>query len=127
MQKTILSSTKLIVKDLKAAAEFYHAVAGFAEQMRLQTRSGAWEILYKPREGEAGFVLMEYSDIPAAPQSNVVLVFTTTDARGFGERVLQAGGKVLHDAHPVTAPGYNLTILLAADLEGNVLEAVQMN
>jgi predicted enzyme related to lactoylglutathione lyase len=126
LDRTILRSTKLVVTDLERAAKFFHAVAGFEETTRFQTKTGAWEILFKQRDGEAGFVLMEYAKTPASPQSNVVFVFTTTDAAAFGKRVLEAGGQVLHEAHPVSMGTYKMIILMAADPEGNVLEAVEL-
>jgi predicted enzyme related to lactoylglutathione lyase len=126
LDKTILRSTKLVVRDLQRAAKFFHAVAGFEEITRFQSKTGAWEIIFEQREGEASFILMEYAKIPASPQSNVVLVFSTADAAAFGKRVLQAGGQVLHEAHPVSTGSYNMIILMAADPEGNVLEAVEM-
>jgi predicted enzyme related to lactoylglutathione lyase len=126
MNKAILSSTKVLVKNLESQAKFFHEVVGIEEMARFKTSTGAYEILFKQREGESGFVLMEYSEVPANPQSNVVLLFMTPDAEAFGKRVMAAGGKVLREAHAVSHGSYNMTILLAADPEGNTLEAVQM-
>jgi predicted enzyme related to lactoylglutathione lyase len=127
MNTAILRSTKVLVKDLEAQAKFYNAVVGLEEMARFKTSTGAYEILFKQREGESGLVLMAYTEVPANPQSNVVLVFATPDAEAFGKRVTAAGGKLLHEAYPVSHGGYDLTVLLASDPEGNTLEAIQMS
>ena len=127
MAETVYRSTKVLVRDLAGAAKFYGAVTGLKEAFRHQSKTGAWEIGLKSESGEPGFMLMEYASTPAAPQSNVVLVFSSDDAVAFGKRAVEAGGSIVREAQQVVAGGQTYTILLAQDLEGNTLEAVQQS
>ena len=125
MSGTNLRSTKVLVRELERAAAFVKAVAGLEEAYRYRSKSGADEIIFRSRDGEAGLILMEHLPAPETPTSNVVLVFTTDDAAAFVERATAAGGKVIVPAHDLEAAGRSLTIALVADPEGNQFEAVQ--
>jgi predicted enzyme related to lactoylglutathione lyase len=118
---------KVLVQDLTAAAQFYRSIAGLEEAFRHQTKSGAFEIALKGKGGEPGFIIMEYAEPQPNPQSNVVLVFSTDDAVAFGRRIVEAGGKILHDVQQVSAMSQTFAIVLGQDPEGNALEAVQQN
>lgn len=125
MSETILRSTKVLVRELDRASAFVTAVAGLEEVFRYRSDSGANEAIFKAREGEAGFILMEHLAAPEAPTSNVVLVFSTDDADAFVERAIAAGGKVALAAHNLDVMGQTLRIAIVEDPEGNQFEAVQ--
>lgn len=125
MTGTALRTTKLLVSDLDGAARFYGVVAGLTEGMRLKTSSGATEIMLNGG-GAASFMLLERLASSDRPQtSSVVLVFTTDDAVAFGQRTEAAGGTIVHGAREVNAGGRRFMIVMAADPEGNTLEAIQ--
>jgi predicted enzyme related to lactoylglutathione lyase len=122
------SFTKLIVGDLDKAAAFYKTVCGLTEQARvsdvLAGRAIA-EIIFAPTSpGGASFILLTYPDTPRPASSEVVLGFATPDVDAFVERVRAAGGTVFDQ--PASRPEHGVRVAIVKDIEGHLIEVVQI-
>lgn len=119
--------TKLVVGDLERSADFYKAVCGLVEQVRVQDSlagRATSEILFQPTAaGGPTFTLFSFPDTPAPASSEVILGFMTPDIAAFVARVRAAGGSVLHDIE--TRADHGVKVALVLDIEGHMIEVVE--
>lgn len=119
---------KITVDDLERCAGFYTEVCGLVEFGRSQaTMNGrdATEIMFAPTgDGGPMLVLVKWHEVPAAPNNDVLLGFTTPDLEAFCARVTAAGGRVTQEITSV--PEHGVKAAFVTDIEGNVLEALQL-
>jgi predicted enzyme related to lactoylglutathione lyase len=120
--------TKLLVADLEKSAAFYTQVFGLKETTRIQSDIRGRpleEILFNPTgDGAATFVLLKYLDATAAAADEVILGFITPDLDALIERALSAGGSIERD--PLDYPDLGVKVAFVADIEGHLIEVVQM-
>jgi predicted enzyme related to lactoylglutathione lyase len=126
--KAHFSHLKLVVDDLEGCAAFYAAVCGLTEFGRASaTMNGrpATEVMFAPSaEGAAMFVLVKFHDTPRRHGNDVLLGFQTSDLEAFCSRVTSAGGQV---TQPITSiPEHGVKAAFVTDVEGNVLEVLQL-
>lgn len=122
------SFTKLIVEDLDATAEFYKSVCGLVEQMRFDaTIKGRpiSEITFLPTyPGGGSLTLLKFTDAPNPIDGELILGFTTDDLDAFVARVEKAGGRVTDPIR--TMAEMNLRVAFVEDIEGHLIEVVQL-
>ena len=128
MNKATFGFTKLVVGDLEKSAEFYKAVCGVAEQARVDDVLAGRpisEILFNPgMPGGPTFVLFSFRDTPVPTNSEVILGFMTPDLDAFLTRARTAGGTVLENQG--SRPEHGVRVAVVADIEGHLIEVVQM-
>jgi catechol 2,3-dioxygenase-like lactoylglutathione lyase family enzyme len=120
--------TKLVVGDLEKMAAFYTSVCGVVEQQRVLDEVAGRktsEILYNPgTPGGPTFALLRFLDSPKPASSEVILGFMTPDIDAFLERALAAGGTIV-EVLPFR-PELGCKVALLKDIEGHMIQAVQM-
>ncbi len=120
--------TKLVVGDLEKSAAFYKSVCGVVEQARVDdvlVGRPISEILFNPgTPGGATFVLFSFRDTPAPAKSEVILGFMTPDLDAFLGRARAAGGTVVENLG--SRPEHGVRVAVVADIEGHLIEVVQM-
>ena len=125
---TMFSFTKLLVNDLEKTAAFYKTVAGVTEQHRVESRIGGRaisEIIFDPPyQGAASFVLLKFLDAPKPTNDEVILGFITDDVDGFVERAGANGGTIVET--PVDQPQHGVRVGFVTDVEGHLIEVVQL-
>jgi predicted enzyme related to lactoylglutathione lyase len=126
--KAHFSHLKLAVDDLERCASFYAEVCGLTEYGRASaTMNGraATEVMFAPSgEGGAMFVLVKFHDAKDQRGNETLLGFQTSDLEAFCDRVTSAGGRV---TQPITSvPEHGVKAAFVADVEGNVLEVLQL-
>src|SRR4051812_22688216 len=97
--------TKLVVRDLQASAAFYRAVCGYGEGQFVRSQIGGRpmeEIIFRRPEGQAGLIILTYTEGPAPSPSGVITGFNTRDLDAFQARVLAAGGQVVQEIKPLS-------------------------
>lgn len=126
--KASFSFTKLVVDDLEKCAAFYKEVCGLEELMRVDEAvadRAISEILFKPTaEGGPTFTLFKFIGSPAPAPGETILGFVTTDLESFLDRALTAGGSVVQPIKMM--PELGIKVAFVADIEGRLLEVVQM-
>lgn len=123
---TRFSFTKLVVPDLQSAAAFYRAVFGYGEgQFVASTIAGRpmEEIIFPRTAGEAGLILLQFTDGPAPTASGIITGFRTSDLDAFQARVLAAGGSVVQPIAPLTSAPH-MRFAFFADPAGYVIEVL---
>jgi lactoylglutathione lyase len=122
------SFTKLIVEDLEGTAEFYKSVCGLVEQMRFDATIHGRPIseitLLPTYPGGGSLTLLKFTDVPKRIDGELILGFTTADLDAFVARVEKAGGRVTDPIR--TMAEMNLRVAFVEDIEGHLLEAVQL-
>ena len=125
---TAFGFTKLVVADLEKSTAFYKSVCGLVEQARVDDKIAGRaisEILFNPATpGGATFVLLAYPDAPKPASGEVILGFATDDVDAFVARVRAAGGAVAEEA--ASRPDHGVRVAIVKDIEGHLIEAVQM-
>jgi lactoylglutathione lyase len=120
--------TKLIVGDLEKSAAFYKSVCGVVEQARVDDVLDGRpisEILFNPATpGGPTFVLFTFHDTPKPFGSEVILGFMTPDLDAFLDRARAAGGTVVEELG--SRPELGVKVAVVKDLEGHLIEVVQM-
>ena len=120
--------TKLLVADLDKSAVFYREVFGLKETARIESDIAGRaleEILFNPTgEGAATFVLLKFHDATTPSANEVILGFTTSDVHGVTARAIAAGGSVVREA--LDHPDLSVKVAFVADLEGHLIEVVQL-
>ena len=120
--------TKLVVGDLEKAADFYSYVCGLTELARVDAvidGRAISEIMYNATaQGAATFVLLAFLDAPQPASSEVILGFITADLPAFLERTLSAGGTIVSDI--ARQPEHAVSVAFVRDVEGHLIEVVQM-
>jgi lactoylglutathione lyase len=123
-----LGFTKLVVDDLDKAAAFYRSVCGLVEEGRGEDQIAGRPIqeLYFQSDppGTGTFTLTRFVDAPGTSKPGVILGFVTDDVVAFVERAESAGGSVAQAAHP--RPEYGVKVAFVNDVEGNLIEVVQL-
>ncbi|WP_150293509.1 VOC family protein [Sphingobium estronivorans] len=118
---------KQIVRDLDRSAAFYQHVFGIVPAMRFKSvmnHRPMEEILFKfPDGGHVPLVLIKFLDDGAVSHDQTVHVFFTDDIDGLIERVVQNGGQIAEQRNDRQ---HRALIAFWHDLEGNLLETVQM-
>jgi predicted enzyme related to lactoylglutathione lyase len=124
---TDLASTKLVVDDLEAMADYYGAVYGFTQAARVQAAIGGEPIdeVLLSLPGRNGFplVLMRYTERSTPPTGEVALVFTTDDIDALFDRIVAHGGSV-HVA-PFQSEVVPFRAGFAHDPEGHLVEHIE--
>ncbi|OBF31368.1 hypothetical protein A5719_30705 [Mycolicibacterium peregrinum] len=128
IDKAHFGHIKLVVDDLEGSAGFYGEVCGMIELGRaegvMNGRDGS-EVMFAPTaEGGPMFVLVKFHDAPAPQSADVLLGFTTADLEAFCARVAAAGGRVTQQITSI--PEHGVRAAFATDIEGNVLEVLQL-
>jgi len=120
--------TKLLVDDLERTAVFYKSVCGLVETVRVtSTIAGRRidEILFNATgEGGATFALLKFAGAPKPAHDEVILGFVTPDLEAFVQRVGAAGGAVVEGIR--TIPEHGVRVAFVTDVEGHLLEVVQL-
>jgi lactoylglutathione lyase len=128
MSQTQFGFTKLLVDDLEATAAFYKSVCGLTETGRVDAVIAGRkisEILFAPtNQGGATFVLLKFLDAPKPTNDEVILGFMTEDLDAFVERVKAAGGGVSEAPHDT--PEHGVRVAFVTDVEGHLIEVVQL-
>jgi predicted enzyme related to lactoylglutathione lyase len=126
--KALFGHVKVVVDDLDRCTAFYRDVCGLEEFGRADaTMNGqaGTEVMFKPTsEGGAMFVLVKFHGTPRRESTDVLLGFRTDDLEAFCNRLLAAGGRVTQEITTVAEHG--VKVAFAADVEGNVLEVLQL-
>lgn len=126
--KAHFGHVKVVVDDLDRCAAFYGDVCGLVEYGRADaTMNGmvGTEVMFAPTsEGGAMFVLVKFHGAPAPQSTDVLLGFRTDDLEAFCGRLVAAGGRVTQDI--VTVAEHGVKVAFAADVEGNLLEVLQL-
>jgi lactoylglutathione lyase len=122
------SFTKLLVDDLEKCAVFYKQVCGLVETARVESEINGRaisEILFAPTsEGGATFVLLKFVDSPRPHNDEVINGFLTDDVDAFCIRVEEAGGRVTQP--PKAVPEHGVKVAFVEDVEGHLIEVVQL-
>jgi lactoylglutathione lyase len=120
--------TKLIVGDLEKSAAFYKSVCGVVEQARIDGALDGRpmsEILFDPATpGGPTLVLFTFHDTPKPATSEVILGFITPDLDAVLDRVRAAGGSVVEEMG--NRPELGVKVAIVRDIEGHLIEVVQM-
>jgi lactoylglutathione lyase len=123
----LFGHVKVVVDDLDRCAAFYRDVCGLVEYGRadatMNGRAGT-EVMFAPSDGGAMFVLVKFHGAPAPQSTDVLLGFRTDDLERFCERLAAAGGRVTQEITTVAEHG--VKVAFVADVEGNVLEVLQL-
>jgi len=120
--------TKLVVADLEKSAAFYEAVFKLEQQFRVEDaiegRKIA-EIMYQPtHEGAASFVLLSFEDSPEPVVGEIITGFTVADLDRVMADVVAHGGRLTDPIREM--PEMGIRVGFARDLEGHLIEIVQM-
>jgi catechol 2,3-dioxygenase-like lactoylglutathione lyase family enzyme len=123
------SFTKLLVDDLEKTAAFYKSVCGLVEQQRVDATIDGRpisEITFLPTyPGGGSLTLLKFVAAPKPHNDELILGFTTADIEGFVERVKAARGRV---TDPIRAmPEHRLRVAFVQDVEGHLIEVVQLD
>jgi predicted enzyme related to lactoylglutathione lyase len=122
--------TKIVVDNLDRTANFYKTVFDYRELQRVQS-SVAGELIEEiilvrgeDMGGEIPLVVWKWPGRAAPAASDVILGFITADADAVMARAVAAGGRVVEA--PRNQPEHGVRVGFAADVDGRLLEIVQM-
>jgi lactoylglutathione lyase len=125
---TPLGFTKLLVSDLDKASAFYQAVCGFVEDSRGEDQIGGHPIreLYFRSDppGTGTFTLTKFLNGPKRSGPGVILGFVTDCIDTFVANAQAAGANVVQAPH--SRPEFGVKVAFLNDLEGNLLEVVEL-
>lgn len=120
--------TKLLVNDLDRTAAFYKSVCGLVEIARVTDAIAGrqiQEVLFNATgEGGATFVLLKFVGAPKPTNDEVIIGFVTSDLEAFVQRACAAGGALAEGIRAV--PAHGVKVAFVTDVEGHLLEVVQM-
>src|ERR1035438_7127752 len=123
------SFSKLIVHELERTAAFYKSVFGFVEWQRVESATNGRsisEISFLPTyPGGGSLTLIKLLDTSAPRHGEMIIGFTTNDIDALLERAEAAGGRVTEPVRSM--PEHRLRVTFVADVEGHVIEVVQMD
>ena len=123
-----LGFTKLIVQDLDKVAAFYGAVCGLVEEAQADAEIAGRpirELYFKSNPpGTGNFTLTKFLDVEKSATESVILGFIADDIHQFVESAAAAGGVVVVAAHP--EPEHGVHVAFVKDVEGNLIEVVQL-
>ena len=123
------SFSKLLVDDLEKTAAFYESVCGLVEHQRVDATIDGRpirEITFLPTyPGGGSLTLLHFVAATKPHNDETILGFTTSDIEAFVERVVAAGGRV---SDPIRAmPEHRLRVAFVQDVEGHLIEVVQLD
>lgn len=125
---TALGFTKLIVEDLDSMSQFYASVCGFEEEGRADDQIAGRPIceLYfrSTPPGTGTFTLTKFLDAPRSKSEAVILGFVASDLDRFVENAVAAGAKVIEPVQ--VRPEHGVKVAFVKDIEGNLIEAVEV-
>lgn len=123
-----LGFTKLIVEDIDRMSKFYAALCGFEEEGRGEDQIAGRPILEvyfrSDPAGTGTFTLTKFLDAPRPANEAVILGFVTPDINQFIEHAVDAGSKIIEPAH--SRPDHGVKVAFFKDLEGNLIEAIEI-
>ena len=123
-----LGFTKLIVQDLDKVAAFYGAVCGLVEEAQADAEIAGRpirELYFKSNPpGTGNFTLTKFLDVEKSTTESVILGFIADDIHRVGESAAAAGGVVVVAAYP--QPEHGVHVAFVKDVEGNLIEVVQL-
>lgn len=123
-----LGFTKLIVQDLDKVGAFYGAVCGLVEEAQADAEIAGRpirELYFKSNPpGTGNFTLTKFLDVEKSATESVILGFIADDIDRFVESAAAAGGVVVVAAHP--EPEHGVHVAFVKDVEGNLIEVVQL-
>lgn len=121
--------TKLSVSNLERSAAFYAQVGGYGTDVRLHEEMFGRrfsEILLTAEGGMSGLILMSRVRGEDAPNTDVVLGFSTNNAHGLLDAIRDAGGSVVVPATDRTHDGRKIVVGIGSDPDGHLIEVVQV-
>lgn len=122
------SFSKLLVNDLEKTATFYKNVCGLTELARVDAEIAGRaikEIMFNATGvGAATFVLLKFVDTTKIYTDEVITGFVTENLEAFIERAQKAGGKLVQAIKSM--PEHGVKVAFVTDVEGHLLEVVQM-
>ena len=120
--------TKLIVEDIERASEFYQAVCGLVQDGEGADRIAGRPIreIYFKREptGNGSFTLTKFLDAPRERSQAMILGFVTEDIEAFMQGAIAAGAEVVEAI--AIRPEHGVKVAFVNDLEGNLIEVVEL-
>ena len=127
-KKSDFGFTKLLVADLERSAAFYKAVCGLEESARVDADIAGRKIseimMQATTAGGATLVLLHFQDRPRPALDEVILGFITADLEAFLKRTRDAGGSVYEEIKSM--PEHGVRVAFVRDVEGHLIEVVQM-
>lgn len=123
-----LGFTKLVVDDMDKMSKFYGAVCGLIEEGRAEDLIGGrpiGEVYFRSDPpGTGTFTLTKFLDVSKPMSEGVILGFIAEDIDQFVEKAVAAGSTVIEPAHP--RPDHGVKVAFVRDLEGNLIEVVEI-
>ncbi|MDD3797578.1 MAG: VOC family protein [Novosphingobium sp.] len=120
--------TKLVVKDLARAVDFYSAVIGLVEMNRVEAEIAGRkvsEVVFMPTyPGGPMFILAQFHDMEKPSNDELILGFATKDIDAAVERAVKAGGGVAEPAHEIPGAG-GMKVAFVTDPEGHLVQLSQ--
>lgn len=129
MSAAEFSFAKLVVGDLAAAERFYGEVFGLEVAHRHTADEHAYaqqeSILSSPdRPGAVPLILTRYLRRPAPAAGAAWAGFSVADIEATAKAIEAAGGRIEVPIH--SAPSHPVKALVARDLDGHMIEVIQM-
>jgi lactoylglutathione lyase len=123
-----LGFTKLVVDDVDKVSSFYAAVCGLIEEGRGEDKIAdrpIREVYFKSDPpGTGTFTLTKFLDAPKRSNQDLILGFITADIIRFVERALGAGAEMVEAPH--TRSEFGVKVAFLKDVEGNLMEVVEL-
>ena len=123
-----LGFMKLVVQDLDKVAAFYGAVCGLIEEAQADADIAGRPIreLYFKSDppGTGNFTLTKFLDVEKSATESVILGFIAHDIHRFVEDAVAAGGVVVMAVQ--ADPDHGVYVAFVKDVEGNLVEVVQL-
>lgn len=122
--------TKIITGDLERTADFYKAVFDYHELQRVSADVAGEpidEIIMvrgADMAGEVTLVVWRWLQRAPPAASDVILGFITSDAEVVAARSVAAGGRLVQP--PRDMPGHGVRVAFVEDVDGRLIEVVQM-
>ena len=123
-----LGFTKLIVQDLDKVAAFYGAVCGLVEEAQADAEIAGRpirELYFRSNPpGTGNFTLTKFLDVEKSATESVILGVIADDIHRVVVSAAAAGGVLVVAAHP--EPEHGVHVAFVKDVEGNLIEVVQL-
>jgi catechol 2,3-dioxygenase-like lactoylglutathione lyase family enzyme len=118
-----LTTTKIGVPDLQAAADFYGSVLGMEVGGKFEAYS-EWELMF-PDGPRAALIIYDtaHGTLAHRPLGPSWLVFVVDDLKGITDRFRAAGVGYVSD--PKRAPEFGVDYVITEDIFGNIIELSQ--
>lgn len=123
-----LGFTKLIVDDMDRMSQFYSALCGLEEEGRAEDRIAGrpiCEVYFRSDPpGTGTFTLTKFLDAPRRAVDAVILGFVADDIDQFVKAAVTAGGAVVESVQ--SRPEHGVKVAFVKDVEGNLIEVVEL-